>query len=151
MTYRVISHMHPTLQGIAGNARLLRASITSPSGLPTPKNLRSERNAIASASLETVAGLGKSAADLCTVEDSVVESACADAAHISLHEDHVRALQRDGYVVVPDFLPPAFVCALLARPHRFQSSASYPCVAAFGSEQRPLISHEQASDHTEHC
>ena len=42
-------------------------------------------------------------------EDSVI---CADASDIELHLDHIRTLQRDGYVVVPNFLPQNFVNAL---------------------------------------
>lgn len=41
--------------------------------------------------------------------------ACADAAKVELHVDHVRALQRESYVVVPNFLPSNFVRALQVR------------------------------------
>ena len=53
----------------------------------------------------------KSPAELKSVgiDDSVIYAA---ASGIELHLDHIRTLQRDGYVVVPNFLPQNFVNAL---------------------------------------
>ena len=58
----------------------------------------------------------KSPAELKSVgiDDSVIYAA---ASGIELHLDHIRTLQRDGYVVIPNFLSPYFVNALRVDLH----------------------------------